>query len=120
MLTALLNPILWATTAVTLIFGSAYIAPYFPVPVIYFAIFNLVIGNAMYIYMTMVAAAKRGWFSLMPWALLSPIYWVMHSIAAYKALWQLIVKPHFWEKTQHGTSKVTQSQIADIAQQAAQ
>ena len=119
-LTALLNPVLWATTAVTLIFGSAYIAQYFPAPVIYFAIFNLVIGNAMYIYMTMVAAAKRGWFSLMPWALLSPAYWVMHSVAAYKALWQLIVKPHFWEKTQHGTSKVTQSQIANIAEQAAQ
>jgi glycosyltransferase XagB len=23
-------------------------------------------------------------------------------LAAYKALWQLIVKPHYWEKTEHG------------------
>lgn len=119
-LTALLNPVLWATSAIGLIFGQSIVSPYFPEPIIWFALFNLVVGNAMYVYMTMVAAAKRGWFSLMPWALLAPIYWVMHSVAAYKALWQLIVKPHFWEKTQHGTSKVTQSTIADIQRQAAQ
>ncbi len=119
-LTALLNPVLWLTTAIGLIFGQNIVSPYFPEPIIWFALFNLVVGNAMYVYMTMVAAAKRGWFSLMPWALLAPIYWVMHSVAAYKALYQLIVKPHFWEKTQHGTSKVTQSTIADIRQQAAQ
>jgi cellulose synthase/poly-beta-1,6-N-acetylglucosamine synthase-like glycosyltransferase len=119
-LTALLNPVLWLTTAIGLIFGQNIVSPYFPEPIIWFALFNLVVGNAMYVYMAMVAAAKRGWFSLMPWALLAPIYWVMHSVAAYKALYQLIVKPHFWEKTQHGTSKVTQSTIANIRQQAAQ
>ena len=119
-LTALLNPVLWGTTAIGLIFGQSIVSPYFPEPIIWFALFNLVVGNAMYVYMTMVAAAKRGWFSLMPWALLAPVYWVMHSVAAYKALWQLIVKPHFWEKTQHGTSKVTQSTIANIREQAAQ
>ena len=28
------------------------------------------------------------------------------SIAAYKALWQLITKPFYWEKTSHGLSTV--------------
>ena len=31
-----------------------------------------------------------------------PLYLFLHSIASYKALWQLIFKPHFWEKTSHG------------------
>jgi len=31
-----------------------------------------------------------------------PIYWVMMSIAAVKAMWQLVVTPSFWEKTAHG------------------
>lgn len=35
-------------------------------------------------------------------ALLYPLYLVLHSVASYKALWQLFVKPHFWEKTTHG------------------
>ena len=31
-----------------------------------------------------------------------PFYLLLHSVASYKALHQLIVKPHFWEKTAHG------------------
>ena len=38
-------------------------------------------------------------------AFLYPLYMVLHSIASYKALWQLIVKPHFWEKTTHGLAQ---------------
>ena len=38
-------------------------------------------------------------------ALFYPIYLIMHSIASYKALYQLIVNPHFWEKTTHGVAK---------------
>ncbi len=114
-LTALLNPVLWLTTVATLIWGSAAVDVFFPPPVIYLAIFNLVVGNAMYVYLTMVAAAKRGWFMLMPWALLAPAYWVLHSVAAYKAFWQLLLRPHYWEKTQHGTSTATQAALAAIA-----
>jgi hypothetical protein len=34
--------------------------------------------------------------------LVVPLYWVMMSIAAAKALWQLVGAPTFWEKTFHG------------------
>jgi hypothetical protein len=30
---------------------------------------------------------------------------VLISIAAYKALWQLLRNPFYWEKTQHGVSR---------------
>lgn len=30
-----------------------------------------------------------------------PLYWMLLSIAAWRALWQLIYKPHHWEKTPH-------------------
>lgn len=33
--------------------------------------------------------------------LFTPIYWMMISIAAWRALWQLCWKPHLWEKTPH-------------------
>jgi len=35
-------------------------------------------------------------------SLLNPFYWLLHSFSAYKALWQLLRKPHYWEKTHHG------------------
>ncbi|MFO0388798.1 MAG: glycosyltransferase [Alphaproteobacteria bacterium] len=38
-------------------------------------------------------------------ALIYPLYLVLHSIASYRALWQLFVKPHFWDKTTHGLAR---------------
>jgi len=32
-----------------------------------------------------------------------PFYWLLISIAAYRALWQLLRDPFVWEKTPHGT-----------------
>jgi cellulose synthase/poly-beta-1,6-N-acetylglucosamine synthase-like glycosyltransferase len=39
-----------------------------------------------------------------------PFYWLLHSIASIWALWQLVIKPHKWEKTRHGESKCFVSQ----------
>ena len=71
----------------------------------YFGLFNLLIGNALGIYLSMLAVFKRGHYGLILFALLNPIYWILHSIAAYKALWQLFTKPFYWEKTTHGLTK---------------
>jgi cellulose synthase/poly-beta-1,6-N-acetylglucosamine synthase-like glycosyltransferase len=70
------------------------------------ALFNLLVGNALMIYVSMVGAFYRERYPLVLWALLNPAYWMFHSIASYKALWQLIVKPHYWEKTTHGISSL--------------
>ncbi|MEP0942668.1 MAG: glycosyltransferase family 2 protein [Rhizobiaceae bacterium] len=33
-----------------------------------------------------------------------PVYWTLLSVAAWRAIWQLIRSPHVWEKTPHGAS----------------
>jgi len=49
-------------------------------------------------------------YGIIKYALLTPLYWVLMSFAAYKALGQLIVKPSYWEKTNHGlTSNATET-----------
>ncbi len=113
--TALINPFLWVSFAVSALFGAQKIAALFPAPVLAMALFDLLIGNAMYVYFNIVAASKRRWYRLVPWGLLAPFYWVLHSVAAYKALSQLITNPHYWEKTQHGTSAQTREKAATIA-----
>jgi len=37
--------------------------------------------------------------------LLAPLYWGLLSIAAWRALWQLLREPHRWEKTEHAMSR---------------
>jgi cellulose synthase/poly-beta-1,6-N-acetylglucosamine synthase-like glycosyltransferase len=113
--TALINPLLWLTFLVSLIIGPQHVAALFPPFVLVMALFDLLISNAMYMYFNLVAASKRQWFNLVPWGLLAPAYWVLHSVAAYKALGQLITNPHYWEKTQHGTSAQTREKVAALA-----
>ena len=54
----------------------------------------------------MMAVFKRRFYELILFAIANPIYWLMHSIAAFKGLYQLVVKPFYWEKTDHGLSKI--------------
>ncbi|MFD2265078.1 glycosyltransferase family 2 protein [Lacibacterium aquatile] len=115
-LTVLLNPILWLTFIVTLIWPMPAISEYFPPVVLYISLFNLLVANLLYIYFGVVAAFKRQYYDLVPYGLLQPFYWIMHSIAAYKALSQLIFNPHYWEKTQHGTSSATHQALAKAAE----
>ncbi len=39
---------------------------------------------------------------LIPWVPTMALYFPLGVLAAYKALWELIVNPFFWDKTQHG------------------
>ncbi|ABD05597.1 glycosyl transferases [Rhodopseudomonas palustris HaA2] len=38
------------------------------------------------------------------WLLLMPLYWICLSIAAWRALGELVWKPHHWQKTEHGVA----------------
>jgi cellulose synthase/poly-beta-1,6-N-acetylglucosamine synthase-like glycosyltransferase len=95
-------PPLYVLFAVTMIVGPKQIAPFFPGWVLWVSVACLIVGNALMIYVSMMGVFKRKRYRLVLWALLNPLYWLLHSLAAYKALWQLIVKPHYWEKTEHG------------------
>ncbi|MBI2593134.1 hypothetical protein HYW44_00630 [Candidatus Daviesbacteria bacterium] len=100
-----LNPILWATTFAYFAFyavTASFIESLFPTIVFYFAVFSLIAGNFLYLYNYMIGSAKRGHWGLMKYVFLVPIYWLMASVASVIALYQLIVKPHYWEKTIHG------------------
>lgn len=88
----------------SLVLAGWSIAPVFPPIVLWLSLLNFLIGNALMIYLNMMGPFKRGAFSLVGWAILNPAYWLLHSVASYKALWQLITKPHYWQKTEHGTS----------------
>ncbi|MGY1631722.1 glycosyltransferase [Geodermatophilus sp. SYSU D01186] len=76
---------------------------------------NLLFGNGVIIYLSLLAGFKRRSYGLVPFALLSPLYWLLHSIASYKAAWQLVTKPFYWEKTQHGLSAHVQGPGAPAA-----
>jgi cellulose synthase/poly-beta-1,6-N-acetylglucosamine synthase-like glycosyltransferase len=75
-------------------------------------------GNSALIAFTTLTAgyfvsALLGGFGLMrrgllahAWVLLlTPLHWLLLSLAAWRALYQLIAEPYRWEKTEHGLAK---------------
>jgi glycosyltransferase XagB len=97
----------YALIVATLVVPTELLAPFFPLWLLWLTLLNFVVGSVIPIYLTMMGPYKRGAFHLVPWSLLNPIYWILHSWAAYKGLWQLLTRPHYWEKTEHGLTKQT-------------
>lgn len=101
----MINPLLWLATisyyTVNSLVGPT-IESLFPAYVYYPAVFSLVFGNFMYVYAYMIGLSKRGHWHLVKYIFLIPFYWVLSSISAFMAAYQLVIKPHYWEKTEHG------------------
>lgn len=98
---------LLAITVVTWALPEDLVSSLFPPLALALTLLNFLLGSGLIVYLNMLGPFKRGAFELVPWALLNPLYWILHSIASYKALWQLIVRPHYWEKTAHGLTEQT-------------
>jgi hypothetical protein len=108
----LLNPVFWALYLFWLINAASGFDPVFPQFILFVSLINLLFGNGIFVYLSMLAPIRRGWFSLIPYSLTAIGYWALISVAAYKALWQLLRNPFYWEKTQHGVSRQTGRELA--------
>ena len=63
---------------------------------------TMILGNALMILVSGIVSWKRYGPRVAVFALLNPAYWVLHSIAAWRAAYQMVRTPHVWEKTPHG------------------
>jgi len=102
---AVLNPVFWVLTLLWFVGHPMLIQEIFPAPVYYVGLFCWVFGTFLLGYLTLLSCriTRRGEFL---WAaLVVPVYWVMMSMAAAKAIWQLVGSPTLWEKTTHGLDK---------------
>ena len=93
-------PIVWGFWLFTFLGGS--LGVHLPHWVQTATTVNLLVGNGAMVLLCALAALRRKQYDLMPFALLNPAYWVLHSFAAWRALVQLLVNPSHWEKTPHG------------------
>ncbi len=100
-----INPLMWLLLLIYILvrpFVAEIYHTLFPTPILYMGAACLFFGNFFYIYIHLFGCVKRNKYSLVKWTLFIPIYWMLTSVAGGMALFQLIFKPHYWEKTQHG------------------
>ena len=117
-ISALINPILWIVFIIWLFTASPTISSFFPEPLLSLNLFALTFGNMFFIGLAIIAPMKRRWFHLSLVGITAPAYWLLTSIAAYKALWQIIFQPHYWEKTDHVISEMAIARREDALRSA--
>jgi glycosyltransferase XagB len=110
----LLNPLMWVLTVLYFtqyqLIGSFLETIYQP-PVSYLAVFSCIFGNFLFFYYYMIGCAKRNQWDLMKYIFFIPFYWLLMSISGSIALYQLLFKPHYWEKTVHGLHLVEKNNL---------
>lgn len=63
--------------------------------------------EALSLLLGVVAVSGKGHRHLIPFVPSMMFYFTLGTVAAYKALWELVRAPFFWDKTQHGVSVQT-------------
>jgi cellulose synthase/poly-beta-1,6-N-acetylglucosamine synthase-like glycosyltransferase len=95
---------LWTLLAASLLIPARTLGLLYPDWTLLLGLFSLLAGNSLMIYVTMLSAFLRQREGQVLWSLFSPFCWILHSIASQAALWQLITRPNYWEKTTYGIS----------------
>lgn len=68
---------------------------------------TFLVAECLNMAMGLLATSTRTHRHLIPFVFMMPIYFLLSSAAAIKALYELLSRPFFWDKTQHGESKST-------------
>ncbi len=101
-ITLLFNPVYWFITAGWLLTAQNRVFPHLFYPSADLITYVLLVSNGIFVFLNVMGCLKRSYRYLIPETLISPIYWVLISMGAWKGFLQIFTKPHFWEKTKHG------------------
>lgn len=99
---AVLNLWFWALSTFWFMTRATFVADLFPGWTYYLALAAWALGNLAVIYIGLLTVRVVGRPEFLLAALLVPLYWILMSLAAIRALFQLITQPSYWEKTEHG------------------
>lgn len=70
------------------------------------AVFNFIAGYASALALGVFVLRGKRVRRLIPQLVFIPVYWLLISVAAYRALHQFTTAPFYWEKTEHGVTRI--------------
>ncbi len=76
-------------------------------------------GAGSILWLALLGMKRRKLLGLWPFLPLMFVYYLMTSAAAWLALYDLILRPYHWHKTEHGLAKTSRQAVLSIAARAA-
>ncbi len=108
----LANLPLWIFLISTLFFNNEQVASLYPTPLYYLTMFNFIGSNLILLVTQFIATYNRRLYCLLPFVPLKIFYWMAMSLSGYYAIIELLIRPGYWYKTEHGRS--SQSHKTDV------
>lgn len=101
----LTSPVLWVMFVCWALTGEGLLSGFTGGALLAVSLFGLVAGNALIVFLSLLAPLRRGWLNLVPYALTVPAYWLLVSLAAWRAAGGFLLRPFYWAKTPHGLTR---------------
>jgi len=100
--------VVFLTIPIMLVMAAIFISGLAPLDwrLSYFALGNLIGGIVLQVIFAGVIVAKNRWWKMLYYCPVFPFYWLLHSLASFRSVYELIRRPHYWNKTEHGLSKI--------------
>jgi len=108
----LINPFFWSLALLWFLVRLEFLTVLFPGPVFVMGAMCLFVGNFGFAYASAVGCYKRGYYDLVKYALISPLFWIMMSYSGWRAFVQFFSDPFYWEKTKHGLHDGQETEMA--------
>jgi len=108
-LTALAHPLLLGEILARSVLSAfdSNVSPFFSKPFIELYLATIAAGYLTTVVIGLIGLARRGLLHEAWVLVLTPVYWLCLSIAAWRALYQLLTEPYHWEKTEHGLARTS-------------
>ena len=110
-LTALAHPLLLGEILVRGVLSAfdSSVASFFTKPFIELYLATIAAGYLTTVVIGVIGLARRGLLHEAWVLVLTPVYWLCLSIAAWRALYQLLTEPYRWEKTEQGLARTSRT-----------
>ncbi|MCR8825892.1 glycosyltransferase [Pseudosulfitobacter koreensis] len=100
-------PLLWSFWLIPLGLPHPVLQTLGPLPVsLMIALF--LVSEGLNLILGLTAVSGRAHRHLWPWVPTMMFYFPLGALAAYKALYEMVTQPFYWDKTQHGYAEATE------------
>lgn len=97
----LCNIAFWIIFLSWFLFGAPFVSMFFPPELLRLHMFSLIFGNGLIILMQVIAPLTERRYVTAFVSIITPVYWLLMAVACLKAVYEIFVKPHYWQKTVH-------------------
>lgn len=111
-------PLFWLAAGVSFLSGESIIGGGAPGWAVWGIGAICASGQIVMLLAAVLALHRRRARDLIGWVPLMPVYWSMGALAAWRAIAELAVAPYFWDKTDHGITRLAPADdtIPDVAE----